>query len=172
LKDNINRMIGNLKASTRANQEQDWLKTNLARLSGQMQGHRDLKAMASLVISELTPLVSAQHGAFFLVDGESEVLELTAAYGWSPRGGRPARFARGESLVGQVAVEKKTVLVTDVPPGYLEVRSGLGAAPPSNLVILPIVFQGETLGVIELGSFGEFTEVHLDLLDQLKESIG
>nr|WP_306746827.1 HAMP domain-containing protein [Saccharothrix yanglingensis] len=172
LKDNINRMIGNLKASTRANQEQDWLKTNLARLSGQMQGHRDLKAMASLVMSELTPLVSAQHGAFFLVDGESEVLELTAAYGWSPRGGRPARFARGESLVGQVAVEKKTVLVTDVPPGYLEVRSGLGSAPPSNLVILPIVFQGETLGVIELGSFGEFTEVHLDLLDQLKESIG
>nr|WP_194283072.1 HAMP domain-containing protein [Saccharothrix syringae] len=172
LKDNINRMISNLRASTRANQEQDWLKTNLARLSGQMQGHRDLKAMASLVMSELTPLVSAQHGAFFLVDNESEVLELTAAYGWSPRGGRPWRFKRGEGLIGQVAVEKKTVLVTDVPPGYLQVTSGLGAAPPANLVILPIVFQGETLGVIELGSFGEFTEVHLDLLDQLKENIG
>ncbi|MFT7841625.1 HAMP domain-containing protein, partial [Saccharothrix sp. BKS2] len=172
LKDNINRMISNLKSSTRANQEQDWLKTNLARLSGQMQGHRDLRAMASLVMSELTPLVSAQHGAFFLVDGESEVLELTASYGWSPRDGRPTRFKRAEGLIGQVAVEKKTVLVTDVPAGYLEVTSGLGAAPPSNLVILPIVFQGETLGVIELGSFGEFTEVHLDLLDQLKENIG
>ncbi|MBB5801655.1 HAMP domain-containing protein/signal transduction histidine kinase/CheY-like chemotaxis protein [Saccharothrix ecbatanensis] len=172
LKDNINRMIGNLRASTRANQEQDWLKTNLARLSGQMQGHRDLNAMASLVISELTPLVSAQHGAFFLVDPESHALDLTAAYGYTPRGKRPKRFMRGESLIGQVAVEKKTVLVTDVPPGYLEIGSGLGSAPPANLVILPIVFQGETLGVIELGSFGEFTEVHLDLLDQLKENIG
>ncbi|MFE2757471.1 HAMP domain-containing protein [Actinosynnema sp. NPDC059335] len=172
LKDNINRMIGNLRASTRANQEQDWLKTNLARLSGQMQGHRDLNAMASLVISELTPLVSAQHGAFFLVDPETNALDLTASYGYAPRGDRPTRFARGESLVGQVAVEKKTVLVTEVPPGYIEIGSGLGSAPPANLVILPIVFQGETLGVIELGSFGEFTEVHLDLLDQLKENIG
>ncbi|WP_433262301.1 HAMP domain-containing protein [Actinosynnema sp. CS-041913] len=172
LKDNVNRMIGNLRESTRANQEQDWLKTNLARLSGLMQGHRDLHAMASLVMSELTPLVSAQHGAFFLVDGESDALELTATYAYQPRGGRPIRFARGESLIGQVAVEKKTALVTDVPPGYLEIGSGLGAAPPLNLVILPIVFQGETLGVIELGSFSEFTEVHLDLLDQLKENIG
>ncbi|MEU6151949.1 HAMP domain-containing protein [Actinosynnema sp. NPDC047251] len=171
LKDNVNRMIGNLRESTRANQEQDWLKTNLARLSGQMQGHRDLHAMASLVMSELTPLVSAQHGAFFLVDGESDALELTATYAYQPTG-RPTRFARGESLIGQVAVEKKTVLVTDVPPGYLEIGSGMGSAPPVNLVILPIVFQGEALGVIELGSFGVFTEVHLDLLDQLKESIG
>ncbi|WP_439423135.1 HAMP domain-containing protein [Saccharothrix sp. HUAS TT10] len=172
LKDNINRMIGNLRASTRANQEQDWLKTNLARLSGQMQGHRDLNAMASLVMSELTPLVSAQHGAFFLADLESNALDLTATYGYLPPARRPVRFTRGDSLVGQVAVEKKTVLVTDVPPGYLAIGSGLGSAPPANLVILPIVFQGETLGVIELGSFGEFTEVHLDLLDQLKENIG
>ncbi|MEU4804453.1 HAMP domain-containing protein [Actinosynnema sp. NPDC023587] len=171
LKDNVNRMIGNLFESTRANQEQDWLKTNLARLSGLMQGHRDLHAMASLVMSELTPLVSAQHGAFFLVGGESDVLELTATYAYQPAG-RPTRFARGESLIGQVAVEKKTVLVTAVPPGYLEIGSGMGSAPPANLVILPIVFQGEALGVIELGSFGEFTEVHLDLLDQLKENIG
>nr|WP_209624307.1 HAMP domain-containing protein [Saccharothrix coeruleofusca] len=172
LKDNINRMISNLKESTRANREQDWLKTNLARLSGQMQGHRDLRAMASLVMSELTPLVSAQYGAFFLVADDSEVLELTASYGYRPRGERPTRYAPGESLVGQVAVEKKTVLVTDVPPGYVEVSSGLGAAAPANLVIVPVLFQGETLGVIELGSFGEFSDVHLDLLDQLKENIG
>ncbi|MBW4721241.1 HAMP domain-containing protein [Saccharothrix sp. SC076] len=171
LKDNVNRMILNLRETTRANEEQDWLKTNLARLSGLMQGHRDLHAMASLVMSELTPLVSAQHGAFFLVDGESDALELTATYAYQPSG-RPTRFSRGESLVGQVAVEKKTVLVRDVPPGYVEIGSGMGSAPPVNLVILPVVFQGETLGVIELGSFGEFTEVHLDLLDQLKENIG
>ncbi|GAA2681601.1 MULTISPECIES: HAMP domain-containing protein [Actinosynnema] len=171
LKDNINRMISNLKETTRANREQDWLKTNLARLSGLMQGHRDLDALARLVMSELTPLVGAQHGAFYLVDEESGALELTATYG-RRAGGRPKRFQLGEGLVGQVAADRKTVVVSSVPRGYLEIGSGLGAATPASIVIVPVMFQGEALGVIELASFGEFGHSHLDLLDQLKENIG
>ncbi|MCS7484800.1 hybrid sensor histidine kinase/response regulator, partial [Umezawaea endophytica] len=170
LKDNVNQMIGNLKETTRTNQEQDWLKTNLARLSGLMQGHRDLHAVASLIMSELTPLVSAQQGAFFLF--QQEGFELTASYGYGRPDGRVVRFAPGESLVGQAALEKKTILVTGVPPGYLTVSSGLGSSTPANLIILPVLFQGETLGVIELATLNEFTNVHLDLLEQLKENIG
>ncbi|HEX6344520.1 HAMP domain-containing protein [Umezawaea sp.] len=170
LKDNVNQMIGNLKETTRTNQEQDWLKTNLARLSGLMQGHRDLDAVASLIMSELTPLVSAQQGAFFLF--QQEGFELTASYGYGRPDGRVVRFAPGESLVGQAALEKKTILVTGVPPGYLTVSSGLGSSTPANLIILPVLFQGETLGVIELATVNEFTDVHLDLLEQLKENIG
>ncbi|WNV84354.1 HAMP domain-containing protein [Umezawaea sp. Da 62-37] len=170
LKDNVNQMIGNLKETTRTNREQDWLKTNLARLSGLMQGHRDLHAVASLIMSELTPLVSAQQGAFFLF--QQEGFELTASYGYGRPDGRVVRFAPGESLVGQAALEKKTILVTGVPPGYLTVASGLGSSTPANLIILPVLFQGETLGVIELATLNEFTDVHLDLLEQLKENIG
>jgi HAMP domain-containing protein/signal transduction histidine kinase len=175
LKDNVNQMIANLKETTRTNREQDWLKTNLARISGLMQGHRDLHAVASLIMSELTPLVSAQQGAFFLFQqGEDgpDGFELTASYGYGRQDGRVIRFAPGESLVGQAAIEKKTILVTGVPPGYLTVSSGLGSSAPVNLIILPVLFQGETLGVIELASLGEFTDVHLDLLEQLKENIG
>ncbi|WP_285753513.1 HAMP domain-containing protein [Lentzea sp. NBRC 105346] len=175
LKDNINQMIANLKETTKANREQYWLKTNLARLSGLMQGHRDLRALASLIMSELTPLVSAHHGAFFQIqedDEGTESLELTATYGYRPDNGRATAFALGESLVGQAALEKKTILVTNVPPGYLTVSSALGELAPVNLVILPVLFQGETLGVIELASLNEFSDVHLDLLDQLKENIG
>jgi HAMP domain-containing protein/signal transduction histidine kinase len=175
LKDNVNQMIANLKETTRANREQYWLKTNLARLSGLMQGHRDLRALASLIMSELTPLVSAHHGAFFQIqedDDAKQTLELTASYGFRLDDARATRLAMGESLVGQSALEKKTILVTDVPGGYLTVSSALGESAPVNLVILPILFQGETLGVIELASLNEFTDVHLDLLDQLKEAIG
>jgi signal transduction histidine kinase/HAMP domain-containing protein/ActR/RegA family two-component response regulator len=174
LKDNINQMVANLKEATRTNQEQDWLKTNLARLSSLMQGHRDLATIASLVLSELAPLVSAQQGAFFLIraDGNGPtVLEFTAGYGiQDPAAIR--RFALGESLVGQAALDKRTILVTDAPPDYAAISSGLGRAAPTNLLVLPLLFEDQALGVIELASVNQFTTVHRDLLEQLRETIG
>ena len=178
LKDNINQMIANLQKTTRTNQEQDWLKTNLARLSGLMQGHRDLATVASLVLSELTPLVSAQQGAFFLArsDGDEPtagptVLEFTAGYGiHDPAAIR--HFPLGESLVGQAALDKRTILVTEAPPDYAAISSGLGSAAPINLLVLPLLFEDQALGVIELASVNEFTTVHRDLLELLRETIG
>jgi signal transduction histidine kinase/HAMP domain-containing protein/CheY-like chemotaxis protein len=174
LKDNINQMIANLKETTRTNQEQDWLKSNLARLSGLMQGHRDLGTVASLVLSELAPLVSAQQAAFFLVrtDGDGPAfLEFTAGYGVQDSAAI-RRFALGESLVGQAALDKRTILVTEAPPDYAAISSGLGYAAPINLLVVPLQFEGQALGVIELASVNEFTTVHRDLLEQLRETIG
>ncbi|HEV8555548.1 MAG TPA: HAMP domain-containing protein [Actinophytocola sp.] len=173
LKDNINRMIGNLKETTRTNQEQDWLKTNLARISGLMQGHRDLGTVATLILSELAPLVNAQHGAFFLSRAThkgSATLEQTAAYGRVNQ--VPPRFGLGESLVGQAALDKKTIVVSDAPPDYIKITSGLGSTNRVNVIVLPLLFEGRALGVIELSTVNRFTEVHQDLLEQLKEPIG
>jgi signal transduction histidine kinase/HAMP domain-containing protein/ActR/RegA family two-component response regulator len=170
LKDNINRMIGNLKETTRANREQDWLKTNLARLSGLMQGHRDPRALAVLIMSELAPLVSAQQGLFFLADGER--LSLGASYGLLPPADRELSFAFGESLVGQCAIEKKTIRIASAPEDYLRISSGLGSAQPADVIVLPVLYEGRVLGAIELASVTEFTDVHRDLLEQLKETIG
>ncbi|CAM02764.1 GAF sensor hybrid histidine kinase [Saccharopolyspora erythraea NRRL 2338] len=175
LKDNINRMIGNLKETTRTNQEQDWLKTNLARMSALMQGLHDLDALSSLIMSELTPLVSAQYGAFFLIRQQDDevALEHTAGYGRPvSHNGSPVRFVLGESLVGQAAVDKQTILVTDAPPDYIRIGSGLGGSAPVNVVVVPVLFEGEVLGVIELASLRPFTSLHLDLLERLKETIG
>ncbi|QIZ38555.1 HAMP domain-containing protein [Saccharopolyspora sp. ASAGF58] len=177
LKDNINAMISNLKETTRANQEQDWLKTNLARISALMQGQHDLDELAQLIMTELAPLVSAQYGAFFLSrPGEDDrtILERTAGYGrpGSRDGGPPLRFEVGESLVGQVAADRKSILVTDVPPEYVRISSGLGATAPADVAIVPVLFEGEVLAVIELASVNKFTSVHLDLLERLKETIG
>ncbi len=174
LKDNINQMVANLKEATRTNQEQDWLKTNLARLSGLMQGHRNLGTVASVVLSELAPLLSAQQGAFFLVrpqDDGTTVVELTAGYGLQdPAAVR--RFALGESLVGQAALDKRTILITEAPPDYAAISSGLGCAVPTNVLVVPLLFEDQALGVIELASVNEFTTVHRDLLELLRETIG
>ena len=174
LKDNINQMIATLKETIRANQEQDWLKTNLARLSGLMQGHRDLATVATLVMSELAPLVSAQQGAFFLVcrdDDGPPMVEFTAGYGIPDRAAVRS-FALGESLVGQAALDKQVILVTDAPPDYATISSGLGCAAPTNLLVLPLLFEDQALGVIELASVNQFTTVHRDLLELLRETIG
>ncbi|MFN2478237.1 MAG: HAMP domain-containing protein [Pseudonocardiaceae bacterium] len=174
LKDNINQMVANLKSATLTNQEQDWLKTNLARLSGLMQGHRDLATVASLVLSELAPLVEAQQGAFFMVrtdDGGPTVVEFAAGYGiQDPSTIR--RFALGESLVGQAALDKRTILITEAPPQYAAISSGLGSAAPTSVLVLPLLFEDQALGVIELASVNEFTTVHRDLLELLREAIG
>ena len=266
LKDNINLMVANLRETTHANREQDWLNTNLARISGLMQGHRDLLEVARLIMSELTPLASAQYGAFYLAtppgselpgrplqalptvetsngnaargpatdgagrngtapdaaavngahgaaghppaeiraldgphgpdggeepaagdrhatangtgrgaDTEPEIaaeLEFSriATYGFQ-RGGM-TRFVLGESLAGQAALERKRILIANVPTGYLSVGSGLGAASPASVVMLPILFEDQVLGVLELASLYQFSDVHLAFFDQFVPTIG
>jgi len=174
LKDNINQMIINLRETTQKNNEQDWLKTNLARFSSKMQGQKNLDSLSRLIISELTPLVSAHRGAFFLMDTEegAPILSLANSYAYRERKGIPNRFGLGEGLVGQCALEKSTILVTQVPHDYIQIGSGLGEAPPLNIMIIPILFEGQVKAVIELASFHPFSPIHQIFLDQLSESIG
>ncbi|MFC4035119.1 HAMP domain-containing protein [Streptomyces polygonati] len=175
LQDYINTMIVRLRETTLANKEQDWLKGNLARISGLMQGRRDLGDVAALIMSELTPVVSAQHGAFFLTEdtteaGEEYELQLIGSYGFSRRT-RSTVFLPGEGLIGQAAVEKRSILIEHVPPGYLKITSGLGEAPPSHVIVLPVLFEGRVLGVIELAAFQPFTQIQKDFLDQITDII-
>ncbi|MGW8557494.1 HAMP domain-containing protein [Streptomyces tubercidicus] len=183
LQDNVNTMISTLRETTLANEEQDWLKGNLARISGLMQGRRDLKDVATLIMSELSPAVSAQHGAFFLAaqpdsqeigadGGEAGAYELRlmGSYGYA-MGGMPTTFRPGETLIGTAAEEGRTILVENVPSGYLKIASGLGEAPPANVIVLPVLFEDKVLGVIELASFQPFTQIQKDFLSQIAEMI-
>jgi HAMP domain-containing protein/signal transduction histidine kinase/CheY-like chemotaxis protein len=174
VKDRINEMIRNLKDTTSRNEEQDWLKTNLAKFSRMLQGQRDLLTVGRLILSELAPVVSAQHGVFYIMDnsGEEPELKLLASYAYRERRGAKNRFKLGDSLVGQAALEKKGIVLTDVPYGYVKVSSGLGESRPMNIVVLPILFEGEVKGVIELSSLDRFSSTHQAFLDQLTESIG
>jgi len=174
LKNNLNQMIVNLKSTTEKNSEQDWLKTNLAKFSRMMQGQKDLEAVSKLIMSELTPLVSAHHGAFYIMDDDNNtpVLKLIASYAYKERKHVGNRFYLGEGLVGQAALEKKPILLTNVPEDYIRISSGLGEAPPRNVIVLPVLFEGEVKAVIELASFLPFSQIHQLFLDQFAESVG
>ncbi len=178
LKDNINQMIANLRDTTKRNEEQDWLKTNLARISGLMQGQRDLRTVTQLIMSELTPTVSAQHGAFFLArpaaEGEEAGtrLQLIASYSYQPHKDVPTQFELGQGLVGQAAVERKSILISDAPPNYIRIASGLGGVDPVNIIVMPILFEEQVLGVIELASLQPYSEIHRTFLAQLMQTLG
>ncbi|MEU6880263.1 HAMP domain-containing protein [Streptomyces sp. NPDC046712] len=174
LKDNINSMVGSLRETTRANQEQDWLKSSLARISALMQGHRDLAVVAELVMDELTPLVRAQYGAFYLAEEGPDGLELGLVGSYGRPAGSPEdrRFRLGESLVGQAARSRRVIAADDVPGDYVSISSGLGHTARGSLIVLPIVVEGQVLGAIELLSFTPFTSVHRDFLEQLMETVG
>jgi HAMP domain-containing protein len=171
VKDNINTMISNLRETTRRNREQDWLKTNLARFAGMLQGQRNLAAVGRMLLSELSPLVSAHRGAIYLaVSEEDGVLQLLSTYA---HGGRPVETIRlGEGLVGQCAVEKKRILLHDVPPELVGTPSLSGETCRVSIVVLPVLFENETKAVIELASARQFDELNLTFLDHLVPSIG
>ncbi|NVJ20944.1 HAMP domain-containing protein [Myxococcus sp. AM011] len=175
LKDNINEMIRNLKDTTRKNTEQDWLKTNLAKFTRVLQGQRDLLTVSKVILSELAPLVDAQHGVFYIserAEAGEQILKLLASYAYRERKGLSNSFRLGEGLVGQCALEKEPILLSDVPDTYIRISSGLGEEVPRNIVVLPVLFEGEIKAVIELASFHRFSDVHLGFLEQLTESIG
>jgi HAMP domain-containing protein/signal transduction histidine kinase/DNA-binding response OmpR family regulator len=173
LKDNINTMIYNLRATTESNQEQDWLKTNLAKFTRMLQGQRDLLTVGKMLLSELAPLVNAQQGTIYQMDTDDakrSTLRLLAAYAMRP--GQPARIGLGEGLVGQCAVEKQRILLNDVPKTYTTVQSSLGEAPPVSIVVLPVLFEGQVKAVVELASLHPFSVTHISFLEQLTQSIG
>ena len=174
LKDNINTMIQTLEETTRSNTEQDWLKTNVARFTRLMQGQRDLIAVSQTILSELAPIISSQHGVFYLMDkeGEEPLLKMLASYGYKERKNLSDRFRLKEGLVGQCAYEKQRILLTQVPGDYIRISSGLGEAPPLNVAVLPVLFEGEVLAVLELASFGRFNDTQMSFLDQLTDSMG
>jgi signal transduction histidine kinase/CheY-like chemotaxis protein/HAMP domain-containing protein len=175
LKNNINEMIRNLRDQTLKNTEQDWLKTNLARFTRMLQGERDLSTVSNLVLSELAPLINAQHAVFYVSDRDEEgamVMNLAASYAFNSRKHLANQFALREGLIGQCAYEKSRILLTNVPGDYVQVTSGLGEAPPNNIIVLPALFEGEVKAVIELATFGEFNDTQQQFLDQLMESIG
>ena len=172
LKDNINTMIDNLRLTTDRNTEQDWLKTNLARFTGMLQGQRELTTVGRLLLSELAPLVNAQQGVLYQMEAESPGgMTLLSSFADSPEGHQET-VKVGEGLVGQCALEKRRMLISDLPENTIPVRSGLFKAVPRNVIVLPILFEDRVKAVIELASLNVFTTSHLAFLEQLTSSIG
>jgi HAMP domain-containing protein/CheY-like chemotaxis protein/signal transduction histidine kinase len=173
LKDNINTMIDNLRLTTDRNTEQDWLKTNLAKFTNMLQGQRDLSTVGRLLLGELTPLVNAQLGVIYQMDNEENpVLRLLSSYADDGLNGHPGTVRVNEGLVGQCAVDKRRMLITEMPHDVVPIGSALFRAPPRSVVVLPVLFENQVKAVIELASISAFTSLQLAFLEQLTASIG
>jgi HAMP domain-containing protein/CheY-like chemotaxis protein len=174
LKDNINTMIGNLRLTTDRNTEQDWLKTNLARFTNMLQGQRDLTTVGRMLLSELAPLVEAQHGVIYQIEGDGAASELKLLSGYANGAveGHAERLQLGDGLIGQCARDARRLLITDMPSDVAPITSGLFRAPPRHVIVLPVLFEGQVKAVIELASLGAFTDLQMMFLDQLTNSIG
>jgi HAMP domain-containing protein/CheY-like chemotaxis protein/signal transduction histidine kinase len=173
LKDNINTMIDNLRLTTERNTEQDWLKTNLAKFTSMLQGQRDLATVGRLVLSELAPLVDAQQGVIYQVDNEVEPgLRLLSAYADDGVAGHPTRLKFGRGLVGQCASERRKLLIENVPDDVVAIRSTFMSVRPRNVIVLPVLFEGQVKAVIELAKISVFTMMEVTFLEQLTASIG
>jgi HAMP domain-containing protein/signal transduction histidine kinase/CheY-like chemotaxis protein len=176
LKDTINQMIANLRETTLRNQQQDWLKSNLAQFTQMLQGQKDLNTVTKRILSELAQVVTAHYGAFYILqqdeDSQQRKLKLFSAYAYKSDKNIPKEFAIGEGLVGQCAFEKERIILTKVPDNYIKIHSALGYTKPSNLIVLPVLFENDVKAVIELASIETFNQTHLDFLSQLTESIG
>ena len=175
LKDTINQMITYLRETTHRNQDQDWLKSNLAKFTQMLQGQKDLKTVTQRILSELAEVVRVYYGAFYIVqEDETRLsrLRLFATYAHKAEKSIQKEINFGEGLIGQCAIEKDRILLTNIPDNYVKIDSGLVKIKPSSLIILPVLFEDNIKAVIELASLDEFSKTHLDLLDQLTESIG
>ncbi|MEH1786208.1 MAG: response regulator [Nostoc sp.] len=170
----FNQMIVNLRNTTQKNDEQNWLKSNLAEFTQMLQGQRNLESVARMILSNLAPLIGASQGVFYAMDSvdNQPVLKLLSGYAYKERKNLANQFRLGEGLVGQCALEKQRILLTEVPHDYIRINSGLGEAPPINIIVLPILFEAEVNAVIELASFGPFNQLHLTFLEQLSEILG
>ena len=176
LKDNINTMIDNLRLTTDRNTEQDWLKTNLARFTNMLQGQRDLTTVGRMLLSELAPLVEAQNGVIYRVDQVNQEtaanLKLLAAYADDGKAGHPELLHMGQGLIGQCAIDGRRMLITSLPADAVPIHSGLFKATPNNVVVLPVLYEGQVKAVIELASVGSFTDLQISFLEQLTAGIG
>ena len=176
LKDTINQMIANLKETTLRNEEQDWLKSNLAKFTQMLQGQKDLNTVTRRILTELAQVVNAQHGMFYILEQNENFidskLKLFSTYAFKGELTSRREFSLGQGLVGQCALQKERILITNVPRTYVKIGSGLGHAAPMNLVVLPVLFEKQIKAVIELASFETFSPTHLDFLGQLTESLG
>jgi len=175
IREKINEMVRNLEYTTQRNSEQDWLKTNYAKLSRDLQGLRDLTVAATVMLSEISPLIGAIRGVFYILDaseGGGPQLKLLATYAYQGRTDTTRVWKLGEGLVGQCAVDKKPLHVMDIPADYVDVASGLGHAKPLELLLIPVLYEGHVKGIIELASFRPFTPVERTFLDQASDSFG
>lgn len=166
----LSQMTEQLRETTEENKQQNWLKTGQGKLYDNIRGEQSTIQLSQNIIEQLSAYLGAQIGAIYLSQEDND-LKMVGSYAYTRRKGISNQMTVGQGLVGQAVLEKKTMIVTDVPDDYIAVQSGLGNAVPRNIMIVPFQYEGRVIGVLELGSFREFDDLQLEFLEKASESI-
>ncbi|HLK80999.1 MAG TPA: HWE histidine kinase domain-containing protein [Xanthobacteraceae bacterium] len=174
LRDSINAMIASLRLVAERNIEEDWVETNLAKFASLLEGQRDISAVGRLLLSELTPLLDAQLGVIYRPETEKGVscLKVLAAYADDDGRLYSERIPLGAGVIGQCAIDKRRLLITQRPTHTVPTGFSMFKATPQNVVVLPVLFRKEVKAVIELASVSAFTTRQMTFLEQLAGRIG
>ena len=166
----LSEMTRSLRGMKEENERQNSLKTGQMELNERMRGEQDIAALAQKIITYLCNYLNAEIGGFYLID-DNELLSLTASYAYQKRKNLSNKFSFGEGLIGQAALEREPILITQVPEDYIRIQSGLGEASPASIIVIPLLFEDTVKGVVELGAFHEFSDHDLTFLNQAAESV-
>ncbi len=152
-------------------EKQNWLKTGQTELNNMMRGEQDIETLSKNTISYLAKYLNAQIGAFYIADDKENVLRLFGSYAYQKPKNLSKEFKFGEGLVGQAALEKESITLNNCPDDYIRINSGLGDAVPRNIIVFPCLHNNIVQGLVELGSFKEFSDLDLSFLDLVSDGI-
>jgi len=131
----------------------------------------DLNKLSDIFIKEIIRYLEAIQGGLFLLETDNETLKLASAFAYNRKKYLTKSIKKGESLVGTCALEKKTILLTDIPEGYIEITSGLGDTPPNTLLLLPVMHEEQLIGVLEMASLTKFNPNQIELGEKIASSL-
>ncbi|MBO0959005.1 response regulator [Neobacillus sp. MM2021_6] len=166
----FNKMVESLVSQRIREQRMLWNKSNIAEVTTSLSGVESLEALSQTFLSKVIPLLDASHGVLYGKDDSS--FTLLASYALTESKQHPVGFNMGEGLLGQAALEKSPIILEDVPPEYIKIKSGLGEESPRYLVILPILFEGDVKGVLEFASFNPMSKEQSAFLEEIVISFG
>ena len=170
LAESFNNMISNLRLTMEKNDSHNWLKTGQMELSVKMRGEQTIETLGRNIVGYLAKYINAQIGILYM-PGKNNCLKQIGSYAYIQRKNTSNEFMPGEGLVGQAALEKKHILLTNCPDDAININSGIVDGVPKHILIFPLILNNVVRGVVELGSFHEFHDIHISLLEQVAESI-
>jgi len=154
------------------NEQKNWLLSGATAINEAMRGEQEIDELATNIITRICNYIKAPTGGFFIVNQHKNTIKFEGGYAWQNSKNTRHEYHFGEGLIGQAAAEKQPKLLEHIPSDYIKIHSGLGEALPACIYIIPIVFEDQTLAVIELGLTEKPNESALLFLNTITESIG
>ncbi|MDA3868291.1 MAG: PAS domain-containing protein [Salinivirgaceae bacterium] len=176
LRDNLKQQKKDEEIRKQEDNQRHWVAEGLAKFGDILRQNNDnIEKLSFEIISKLSNYIDAVQGGFYLFEDEDQNdlhYRLTAHFAYNRQKYNEKRIEWGEGLIGRAAFEKKTLLIDEVPGNYVEVTSGLGETNPDVLLIVPLIYNGEVHGVIELAGFNSFEKYKVDFVEKIAENIG